>query len=165
MALTVNYNYRGNWTALFCIGEKMPAPPLQEPLHRFPNSSGYDGQFYHDLAHDPLLTHGSEKYIDAPQLRQRRILVPALAWLLAFGRHQWIDTAYFAVMLGFLGLGVYWLGRYPSDLGRRVWWGLPSLPLPSPIISIDPTTIDLSFSPPFLGFGHYLRPASFVQLV
>ncbi len=115
-------------------------------------------------AHDPLLTHGSEKYIDAPQLRQRRILVPALAWLLAFGRQQWIDTAYFAVMLGFLGLGVYWLGRYASDLGRSIWWGLLYLALPSTIISIDRMTIDLAFVTLFLGFAYYLRSGSFVKL-
>ena len=158
MALTVHYNYQGNWTALFCIGDRMPAPPqLQEPLHRFPNSFGYDGQFYHDIAHDPLLNHGSEKYIDAPQLRQRRILVPVLAWLLALGRQQWIDTAYFAVMLGFLGLGVYWLARYALDVGRSAWWGLLYIAAPSTIVSIDRMTTDLAFVTLFLGFAYYLR--------
>src|ERR1700682_5018237 len=83
MSLTVHYNYQGNWTALFCIGERFPTPPIlrsSEHLYVFKNSAGYDGQFYHDLAHDPFLRRGSASFIDAPRLRARRILVPLLAW-------------------------------------------------------------------------------------
>jgi len=167
MALTVHYNYQGNWTALFCIGDRMPAPPelaRAEHLYVFPNSSGYDGQFYHDVAHDPGLTHGYERYIDAPRLRQRRILVPALAWILAFGRQQWIDTSYFAMMLGFLALGVYWMGRYCLKVGRSEWWGLLYLAVPSTVISIDRMTTDLALTTLFSGLAYYLRSGSLATL-
>src|SRR5580700_2994804 len=83
--LTVHYNYSGNWTALFCSGSSMRQPPqlANERIYVFANSNGYDGQFYHYLAHDPLLTGGlAAVYIDAPRLRCRRILMPAIAYML-----------------------------------------------------------------------------------
>ena len=67
-------------------------------------------------------------------------------------------------MLGFLGLGVYWLARYALDLGRGVWWGLLYLAVPSTIISIDRMTVDLPFVTLFLGFAYYLRSGSLPKL-
>src|ERR1700682_2177017 len=74
--LTVRYNYQGNWTAAFCTGENQGVPPELAPktylmLHTF----GYDGQMDRYVAHDPWMKRGFEKYIDAPVLRYRRILV------------------------------------------------------------------------------------------
>ena len=96
LALTVRYNYGGNWTGLFCTGanQRVPADLLAEKLYTFPASSGYDGQFYHYIAHDPLGRTQLPNYIDAPQLRYRRILVPALAYLIAVGQGRFIDAAY-----------------------------------------------------------------------
>src|SRR5450631_297545 len=57
-ALTVHYNYSGNWTALFGGGTLFAAPPdalNSEHIYRFPNSRGYDGQIYHIMAHDPFM--------------------------------------------------------------------------------------------------------------
>lgn len=58
-------------------------------------SSGYDGQFYAQIALDPLL-RGSElaKVIDVPAYRARRILVPAAASVLGFGNPWWILQAF-----------------------------------------------------------------------
>lgn len=168
MALTVHYNYQGNWTALFCIGDRISPPPALtrvERLYIFRNSAGYDGQSYHDLAHDPLLIHGTAAYIDGPRLRQRRILVPALAWVLAAGRQQWIDSAYFAIMLAFVGAGTFWLARYIADyLGRSSWWGLLYLAVPSTIISIDRMTTDLVLTSLFVGFAYYVRSGPLLTL-
>lgn len=167
MSLTVHYNYQGNWTALFCIGERFPAPPIlrsSEHLYVFHNSAGYDGQFYHDLAHDPLLRRDTAPYIDAPKLRARRILVPLLAWLLALGHDPWIDTSYFAVMLGFLAAGVFCLALYAARAGRSEWWGLLYLLVPSTLISIDRMTVDLPFVTLFLAFAYCLRAGSLAML-
>jgi len=167
MALTVHFNYHDNWTALFCIGERMPAPPQldkSERLYKFHNSFGYDGQFYHELAHDPTFIHRTAQYIDAPRLRQRRILLPALAWVLAFGQQRWIDRSYFAAMLAFLAAGVYWLSRYAQTLGRHACWGLLYLALPSTVISIDRMTTDLAFLSLFMGFIYFMRRISLPTL-
>jgi hypothetical protein len=85
--MVAHFDYGGNWTAFFRTGSRVPLPgaAAQEHLYRFPGS-GYDGQYYRLIAQDPLLLHGTERYIDAPRLRYRRILLPALAWLTAFGR-------------------------------------------------------------------------------
>src|SRR5690606_31990012 len=37
----------GNWTILFCSGEKLPPPPdVAGEMYQFPDSYGFDGQFY-----------------------------------------------------------------------------------------------------------------------
>lgn len=65
------------------------------PLVTIPDSSGYDGQFYAQIALDPLLQSGElEKVIDAPPYRARRILVPALAAILGVGQAWWVVQIY-----------------------------------------------------------------------
>ncbi|HEV8146815.1 MAG TPA: hypothetical protein VGP79_10555 [Bryobacteraceae bacterium] len=111
-ALTVRYSYGGNWSGLFCTGSRMPFPSelAHENIYVFPNSSGYDGQAYHYVAHDPWFQRGLANYIDAPRLRTRRILVPALAWLVApvlaiFLRYQdaWSDVCVWADVVAIFG--------------------------------------------------------------
>src|SRR5438105_15265906 len=71
-ALTVHYNYGGNWTGLFCTGARFIAPPAaldSEHIYRFRNADGYDGQMYHYMAHDPFLTRGFQSAMDSPRVR------------------------------------------------------------------------------------------------
>src|SRR5437016_3992862 len=98
-ALTVHYSYGGNWTALFCTGSGLPTPPAlnSEHIYLFPGP-GYDGQFFHYMAHDPLLRRHISASIDNPKLRCRRLLVPGLAYLLALGQDRYIDAAYIGVI-------------------------------------------------------------------
>ena len=116
--LTVRYNYAGNWTALYCTGANFQIPPVLagENIYRLERSNGWDGQFYHYVAHDPFLADGMRRYIDLPGLRYRRILIPALAHVLAWGNAKRIDAAYRAVILLFFGLGAYWLSRLAGFL-------------------------------------------------
>src|SRR5271170_3248559 len=124
--LTVHYNYAGNWTALFRIRSSMPVPAFLkgEELYTFPGTQGYDGQVYHLIAHDPWMRRGSADAIVYPAFRYQRILVPALAWILALGQDRWIHATYFAVILGFAFLGVYWLSQFAMRAGRSAAWGL-----------------------------------------
>jgi hypothetical protein len=56
---------------------------------------GYDGQFYAQIAIDPLLRNPQlATALDLPDYRSRRILMPALAWLLGGGRPAAAVTAY-----------------------------------------------------------------------
>jgi hypothetical protein len=153
-ALTVRYSYWGNWTALFCTGALYPAPPAAlapENLYIFPNSFGYDGQAYHYIAHDPFFRRGFASSIDAPRLRYRRILVPGLAWLLAAGRDGAIDAAYIGVVIGFVLLGAYWLGRFTPR------WGVLFALVPATLISIDRLTVDVALAACCAGFALYTR--------
>src|SRR5271165_2873564 len=94
--VTVRYNYGGNWTGLFCIAPHMPVPSFlsSERLYLFTNTDGYDGQIFHLIAHDPWMTRGSAAAIAGPGFRYQRIFVPALAWMLALGRDQYIHRTY-----------------------------------------------------------------------
>jgi hypothetical protein len=59
--------------------------------HRY----GYDGQFYAQIAIDPSLRNPQfARALDVPEYRGRRILIPALAWLLGGGQPSAIVTAY-----------------------------------------------------------------------
>jgi len=157
LALTVRYNYGGNWTALFCTGadQRVPAALLAEKLYTFPASLGYDGQFYHYIAHDPLGRTQLPSYIDAPQLRYRRILVPALAYLIALGQGRFVDAAYFTIVLAFVFLGCYWTSRFAVLHRRHPLWGILFLAAPSVLISIDRMTVDVALAALCVGVAVY----------
>ncbi len=149
-AATVRCNYGGNWTALYWSGADLRTPPQlsAEDIYVRPGT-GFDGQFYHYLAHDPLM-RWSMPYIDAPGLRAKRILVPGLAHVLLAGRA--VDAAYLAVTLAFVSLGVYWLGRWAQLHGRGAAWGLLFLLSGATIGSIDNLTVDVSLAALAAGF-------------
>jgi len=154
--LTVHYNYGGNWTALFCISRRMPAPDFlkSEQLYHFSNT-GYDGMVYHLIAHDPWMRKGSAAVIANAPFRYQRILVPALAWLVAFGQDRWIHPAYYGVVLGFAFLGVYWLSLFASRAGLAAAWGFAFLLTPATITSVDRMTVDIALAALTAGFALY----------
>lgn len=155
--ITVHFNYGGNWTGLFCTGSRFPIPPglSHERVYVFPDSHGYDGQFYHYIAHDPFFRHGYAAYIDAPRLRYRRILVPFLAWLFSGGGGPWLHAAYAGVNLAFVFLGTYWLARCFQSRGMRSAWGLAFLTIPGVIISLDRLVVDGALTALAAGFAWY----------
>jgi len=154
----VHYNYRGNWTALFCTGDASPVPPrLAAGTYVFKASRGYDGQYYRYVAHNPWARENWAEHFDAPRWRYVRIFVPALSWLLAAGQARWIDAAYIAVVLLSVFFGTYWLGRYAADLGRNPAWGLSFLLLPATLISLDRLTVDVALAALCVAFVWYAR--------
>ena len=160
--LTVTCNYQGNWSALFQTGSGLNLPPgrVFEGTYVFPGTLGFDGQFYRYVAHDPILTRGFDDYADFPRMRWSRILVPALAHILAFGQQAYIDAAYAGVLLGFLFLGVYWLSAWFQQRGRHPAWGLMFLLVPAVLISIERLTIDLALLALCTGFALHAEKAS-----
>lgn len=87
------------FTSLIRFGEEQPAPRLPaleaSALATVPNSAGYDGQFYAQLALDPTLRDPAlASALDAPAYRARRILAPAAAFVVGFGRPEWILQLY-----------------------------------------------------------------------
>ena len=154
-AARIHYAFGGNWTAVFCTGTKFPGPPdLDAGTYRFPDA-GYDGQFYRYLAHDPFLQRGYSRYVDSPQLRFRRVLVPAAAWLAGFGQRRWIDPAYIAVEMLFLSLGAYWCARLQVRRGRSPFWGLLFVVVPATVASSDRMLVDGPLTALFAGFWLY----------
>jgi hypothetical protein len=135
----------------------MPVPEFlrSEKLYIFAGGEGFDGMIYHLIAHDPWLRRGSADAIVGPAIFYQRIFVPALAWALALGRDAWIDRAYYAVILGFIFLGVYWSSRIAMRWGLSSVWGLAFLLTPATLTSIDRMTVDVAVAACVAGFVWY----------
>lgn len=93
--VAAKFDPQTGFTSLLRFGGDQPAPRLPQlatlPVASVPDSSGYDGQFYAQLAVDPTLRDPAlARAIDAPAYRARRILVPATAFVLGFGQPAWI---------------------------------------------------------------------------
>jgi hypothetical protein len=158
---TVRANYGGNWTALFCTGALQRLPPLvaAEHVFVFPNTTGFDGQMYHYVAHDPFLREDLKHYVDDARLRYRRILVPLLAWTLALGQASWVDRAYELVCLLAIGLGAWWSCRLAGA------WGLLFLAMPAVLVTVDRFVVDGMLAALTVGFIWYSRRPSWKLFV
>jgi hypothetical protein len=155
--LTVHYNYGGSLTALFCTGSDVPLPPSleREHIYVFPGSGGYDGQWYHYVAHDPLRQTDIGRAVPDPLIRYRRILLPGMVYLAALGRQQWIDVSYAACNLAFLFLGAWWLGLLLIRRRVRPHFAALYVLAPAALISLDRLVIDLALTSLCLGFAVY----------
>ncbi|HXW05213.1 MAG TPA: hypothetical protein VD833_08275 [Vicinamibacterales bacterium] len=80
----------------FPAGMGREHPALRAVPHRkYPPGYTYDGQFYAQLALEPLLRDPAiDGALDQPPYRARRILFSWSAHLLGFGRPAWVLTAY-----------------------------------------------------------------------
>ena len=154
-AARIHYAFGGNWTAVFCSGTNFPLPPDLDAGTVRVQGTGYDGQFYRLLAHDPFFEKGYFHYVDAPQLRFRRVLVPLAAWLAGFGQPGWIDAAYIAVEMLFLALGTYWCARLLARRGHSAFWGLLFAVVPASVASSDRMLVDGPLTALFAGFLLY----------
>jgi hypothetical protein len=156
MALDVQFNFRGQWSALFLSGAYSPPPPaLVSSTFEFQHSYGYDGQYYRYVAHDPLFQKGIARYVDGPTVRYDRILIPGLAAILSFGQDQFTDAAYIAVVLAFIYLGALWLGRFAAANGGHPAWACAFGLLPGTLISIQRMTVDVALIALCMGFVWY----------
>ena len=107
-------------------GHAFETPALQAvPHYHHPPTHAYDGQFYVQLALDPLLNDPRlDRALDNPPYRARRILFSWSAWLLGLGRPAWIVHAYTVQNIVFWLFLALWLARrYPADdwRGLAVW--------------------------------------------
>ena len=144
VGLTIHYNRAGQWSALYCHGtqQRMPSLILGEQPYRF-EGFGFDGQYYHLIAHDPFFRRGFEQYVDDPGLRYRRGLLPVGANLLALGSDRWVHVTYPALIFLCGAMGVYWLALLAAAAGRSSCWGLAFMLVPGVIASFDRMTPDI----------------------
>lgn len=151
--------YDGNWTGLYFTGDVHEPPPqlAGENIYVFQNSSGYDGQFYHYVAHDPFRRRGLSRWIDVPEVRYQRILLPLGAWLLAGGSDNYIDPAYYTLVLLFVFLGGYWTSRYAAMHERHPLFGLVFLLVPSVLVSLERLTVEIALAALTAGFAVYWK--------
>jgi hypothetical protein len=112
---------RGDVSVLVGVGKERAGQGLYAAVRTPLGRDGYDGQFYYALAQAPWRRHAEE--IDAPAVRQLRILYPAVCWLLSGGDSElllWVMPAVNLAAIGALaGLGAWLALRH----GLSGWWG------------------------------------------
>lgn len=106
--------------------QRLPAVSDAEPyIHA--NSPGYDGQFYAQMAVDPLLRDRRiDQALDWPPYRARRILFSWTAYLLGLGRPVWILKAYaLQNIVAWVLLALLLLRWFPPTSARHfaAWFG------------------------------------------
>lgn len=95
------------------------------PHYDYPAQVTYDGQFYAQLALVPLLRDPTiDRAMDNPPYRARRILFSWTAWLLGFGRPEWIVEVYALQNVACWLLLAWVLTRWvtPDDPRRLAAW-------------------------------------------
>ena len=97
--LLAKFSPQSGFTSLIRFGESWQERRLSVlqslPVSTAPGSSGYDGQFYAQIALDPLLRNPElPAALDAPSYRARRILTPAIAAVTGLGKPWWTLQAY-----------------------------------------------------------------------
>ena len=98
------------------------------PVYVHRDTGGYDGLYYAQIAHDPSLRDRElPRAMDNFAYRARRILPPALAWVLGLGQPAWIIHTYALLNIAaWLALAVIlWRLLHVSDWrGWLAWAGV-----------------------------------------
>lgn len=124
----------------YCESVKVP-PGLTVIEH----SDGFDGQFYYRLALNPFTSQRTEFGItlDAPALRNQRILYPLLAAGLSLGNPTLLPTV--LILINLLGLClIAWLsGSWAQEFGEHALLGL-FIPLyPGFLLTLSRDTVEI----------------------
>lgn len=106
---------------------ELPAVQVIPHAHNA-NDDGYDGQFYAQMAVDPLLRDPAiDRALDTPGYRSHRILFSWTAWAMGLGRPAWILQAYaFQNVAAWLCLAGILLAWCPPRDGKTflLWAGV-----------------------------------------
>ena len=98
------YHPETGFTSLILFGDQFEPtaiPALRDVPHAVEEGAGYDGQFYAQLALDPLLRSDSNgTALDSTAYRGRRILLPWAAYLLGLGQPWYVLQACALLNLG-----------------------------------------------------------------
>jgi len=125
------YHRLTGFTELIAFGDQFEGTMLPV-LHDIPidvhyKSAGYDGQFYAQLAVEPLLRNRQiDRALDTAPYRARRIFFSWTAYALGLGRPRWIVNAYAAQnIIAWLLLAWLLLRWFPPTAARNVvpWFG------------------------------------------
>lgn len=106
------YEPKDGFTVFIMFGsafEPRAVPALQNVPHAVDSTYGYDGQFYAQLALDPLLQDpATAKALDTPFYRARRIFLPWLANVVGLGI-PWLVLQTYALLNVASWLGLAWV--------------------------------------------------------
>jgi len=90
-------------------------------LHIPGAAPGYDGQFYYQIAHDPL--HAAQ-FLDRPAYRYQRIVYPMLVWALTLGQASFIPFILWLVNFLAIVFGTELVARMLIQQKLSPWYSL-----------------------------------------
>ena len=100
------------------------------------HQKGYDGQFYAQLAIDPSLRNPQfATALDGPEYRSRRILLPAVAWLLGMGQPAAVVTIYTLLNLAAWYILFTLLVRSEQPVTVQAWLCIAAIVLTTGVFS------------------------------
>lgn len=118
-------NFGHDLSGFACVGDRFHVPGTPEgEWVRLRNSPGYDGQFFLYMCHDPLLTRGLYRFLDAPAYRYQRILYPAMTFLFSCGKESLFPLMLLLVNLGALILGTFGILVMLKEANMNPWHSL-----------------------------------------
>jgi hypothetical protein len=114
--------FHGDLSALVCVARERLGRAPYEHINVGFDRNGYDGQFYYAIARCPW--QRQDRGIDAPAIRQARLLYPALSWLLSGGdarRLLWaMPLVNLLAIAALAAVGAAAAHAY----GLNAWWGV-----------------------------------------
>jgi len=135
LGVVAHWQAKDGFASLIHFGEIFAPARLPElhgmPLTTYPGS-GYDGQFYAQLAVAPDVTNPAvEQALDNPLYRARRILLPVVSHGLGAGRPALIIQIYALLNVAAWFVFAWWLHRRtaPHGLGGTLVWACAVLSL------------------------------------
>jgi len=114
--------FHGDLSALVCVARERLGRAPYELIGIGFDRNGYDGQFYYAIARSPW--HRLDFGIDAPAVRQARILYPALSWLLSGGDGRRLFWAMPLVNLLAIAALAALGAAAAQNYGLSPWWGV-----------------------------------------
>jgi len=106
--------------------------------------SGYDGQWYYEIARDPLRpfalsrpdSNAEAQLANRVAYRYRRILYPLLSRMLSLGRIPWLPWTFPLVSILSIGAGVFCAAKFFEISGFPHWYGFSFAALPGLYIAL-----------------------------
>ncbi len=138
--------FQGDILGYYRIGTVLPHSPYIAPSKGVlaEGEVGYDGQLFLAIAMDPLLTNPhTVASLDNPRYRYRRILFPALGYLLSLGHRPLVPFALVLLNACCLLALVAVIGRMLKSSLQPVWGAVFVLGIPGYWCSLLLTTSDL----------------------
>lgn len=144
----IGYQRETGFTGLIYFGSDFQSrqlPTIQNIPKAIHPGSGYDGQFYAQVAQDPLLNDPQLiTALDNPSYRARRILIPALSYLAGLGQPAWILETYALINLPFFWLLIYVVHRFLRPKTVQSFLGMAALLTTTGIVaSLSRALLDL----------------------
>ncbi|MCU1353972.1 MAG: hypothetical protein JWM05_3181 [Acidimicrobiales bacterium] len=131
--------HAGDPTVFVAAGDGFTNPHQASDLTVGTHTPGYDGQYFHRLARNPLTSRQTEfgTTFDRPAYRQQRIAYPALVWLVSGGGQPGaVPWALIGVNLAAIGLLAALAADLARDAGRSPWLALVVLAWPGLMVGL-----------------------------